>query len=414
MATLRPFRALRPLPGQAAAVAAVPYDVVSTAEARELASGNPLSFLRVSRPELELPAGTDPYSDAVYTAAAANFALLRGAAPLVEEATPSVYVYRLRMGDHEQTGVAACFSVDEYERDEIRRHERTRKDKEDDRTRHIVTLRAQTGPVLLTYPASGEVGAIVAGAVAVPPLFDFTAADGIGHTIWRADDVDGDALVAVFTRIPLLYIADGHHRAASAMRARQVLSGASSGARSSPRGFGVAEVDSFLAVAFPHDQMQVLPYHRVVKDLAGQGPASFLEALGAHVRVDPGTEAPAGKGEVSMYLDGRWHALHLAPAPADAPEADRLDVSRLHAQVLGPLLGIGDQRTDKRMDFVGGIRGPRALAGLVDGGGAAVAFAMHPVGVEDLMRIADAGGIMPPKSTWFEPKLRDGLLSHLI
>jgi uncharacterized protein (DUF1015 family) len=204
---------------------------------------------------------------------------------------------------------------------------------------------------------------------------------------------------------------------------RQAFAGASSsadpttsgsGVNSTAPGSGPAEADSFLAVAFPHDQMQVLPYHRVVKELAGQTPASFLEALGARVVVSPGTETPAGKGEVSMYLDGRWHTLHLAPAPADAPAADRLDVSRLHAQVLGPLLGIGDPRTDKRIDFVGGIRGPRALAGLVDGGGAAVAFAMHPVGVEDLMGIADAGGIMPPKSTWFEPKLRDGLLSHLI
>ena len=420
MATIRPFRALRPLPGQAAVVAAVPYDVVSTAEARDLAAGNPLSFLRVSRPELELPADTDPYAAVVYAAAAANFTRLRDAAPLVEEATPSIYVYRLRMGDQAQTGVAACFSVDEYERDVIRKHERTRKDKEDDRTRHIVALRAQTGPVLLTYPASGEVGAIVAGVVAGPPLFDFTAPDGIGHTIWLADDADRDALVGAFARIPLLYIADGHHRAASAMRARQAFSGAGatsgadSGAGATAPRAGPPEADSFLAVAFPHDQMQVLPYHRAVKDLAGGTPASFLEALAARVRVEPGTDTPAGKGEVSMYLDGRWHILRLGPAPADAPEADRLDVSRLHSQVLGPLLGIGDPRTDKRIDFVGGIRGPRALAALVDSGAAAVAFAMHPVSVEDLMGIADAGGIMPPKSTWFEPKLRDGLLSHLI
>ena len=430
MATIRPFRALRPQPGQAAAVAAVPYDVVNTAEARALAADNPLSFLRVSRPELELPADTDPYADAVYAAAAANFTRLRDAAPLAEEATPSIYLYRLRMGDHEQTGVAACYSVDEYERDVIRKHERTRKDKEDDRTRHIVTLRAQTGPVLLTYPASGEVGAIVARAAAGPPLFDFIAPDGIGHTIWLADDADCGALVGAFERIPLLYIADGHHRAASAMRARQALSvaGAASGGveasaaaasntgarpSSAPRA-GAFEADSFLAVAFPHDQMQVLPYHRAVKDLAGQSPAMFLAALATRVVVSPGTETPAGKGEVSMYLDGRWRALRLLPASADAPEADRLDVSLLNAQVLEPLLGIGDPRTDKRIEFVGGIRGPQALAALVECGAVAVAFAMHPVSVEDLMRIADAGGIMPPKSTWFEPKLRDGLLSHLI
>ena len=415
MATLRPFRALRPQPDQAAAVAAVPYDVVNTAEARDLAADNPLSFLRVSRPELELPADTDPYAEAVYAAAAANFARLREAAPLVEEATPSLYVYRLRMGMHEQIGVGACFSVDEYERDVIRKHERTRKDKEDDRTRHILTLRAQTGPVLLTYPASGEIGEIVSRAVAESPLFDFTAPDGITHTMWLVHEADRDALIGAFARIPLLYIADGHHRAASAMRARESLAGTAPGTGAGARHSAAeAEADSFLAVAFPHDQMQVLPYHRAVKDLAGQTPAAFLEALSAQLDVSQGTDTPAGKGEVSMYVDGRWHTLRLAPAPGDVPEADRLDVSLLHAQILEPLLGIGDPRTDKRIDFVGGIRGPQALAALVDSGAAAVAFVMHPVSVEDLMRIADAGGIMPPKSTWFEPKLRDGLLRHLI
>jgi len=407
MATIHPFRALRPRPEQASAVAAVPYDVVSTAEARALAAGNPLSFLRVSRPEIELPAGSDPYADAVYEAAVRNFARLRAAAPLVEEDTPSVYVYRLRMGSHEQSGVAACFSVDEYERDVIRKHERTRKDKEDDRTRHIIDLRAQTGPVFLTYPASAEVDQGVARIVSDPPLFDFTAADGVQHTVWRASDMAGDALVAAFARVPLLYIADGHHRAASAMRARQAL-------RERTPGEGAMEADTFLAVAFPHDQTQILPYHRVVKDLAGHTPAALLDALAARVGVTPGTATPGGPGEVAMYLAGQWYTLRLAPAADGAPAADRLDVSLLHEQVLGPLLGVGDPRTDKRIDFIGGIRGPRALAERVDAGAAAVAFAMHPVSVEDLMRIADSGGIMPPKSTWFEPKLRDGLLTHLI
>jgi len=407
MATIHPFRALRPEPGQAHSVAAVPYDVVDVAEARALAEGNPLSFLRVSRPEIELPDGTDPYADVVYDAAVRGFARLRAAAPLVEEVLPSVYVYRLRMGSHEQTGVAACFSVDEYERDVIRRHERTRKDKEDDRTRHIVALRAQTGPVFLTYPAATDVDAVVDRVVADPPLFDFTAPDGVRHTVWRADPVAGDALVGAFARIPLLYIADGHHRAASAMRARQALREGSSDP-------GPAEADTFMAVAFPDDQTQLLPYHRVVKDLAGQTPATFLEALGGRVAVGPGTDTPAGQGRVSMYLDGRWYALSLAPGAPGAAAADALDVSLLHDQVLAPLLGIGDPRTDKRIDFIGGIRGPGALAARVDSGRAAVAFAMYPVSVGDLMRIADAGGIMPPKSTWFEPKLRDGLLTHLI
>ncbi len=407
MATIHPFRALRPEPGEAARVAAVPYDVVSAAEARTLAEGNPLSFLRVSRPEIELPDGTDPYSDAVYATAVAKFARLRTVAPLVEEAMPTVYVYRLRMGEHEQTGVAACFSVDEYESDVIRKHERTRKDKEDDRTRHIIELRAQTGPVFLTYPASAVVDAAVASVVTDAPLFDFVAADGVRHTVWRADPPSGDALVAGFSEIPLLYIADGHHRAASAMRARQAM-------RERTPGAGALEADLFLAVAFPDDQTQLLPYHRVVKDLAGHSTMSFLDGLAAHVRVAPGTDTPDGPGEVSMYLAGSWYRLTLRPAADDAPAADRLDVQRLHDQVLAPLLGIGDPRTDKRIDFIGGIRGPGALAERVDSGAAAVAFAMVPVSVADLMGIADAGGIMPPKSTWFEPKLRDGLLTHLI
>ncbi len=406
MASIQPFRALRPNPAQAAAVAAVPYDVVNAGEARALAEGNPLSFLRVSRAEIELPPETDPYAEAVYAKAAANFARLRSAAPLVQEETPALYVYRLRMGEHVQTGIAGCFSVDEYERDLILKHERTRKDKEDDRTRHILELRAQTGPVLLTYRAESAVDAIVARATATPPLFNVTAADGIVHTIWRAEARDRDALVGAYARIPALYIADGHHRAASAMRARTALRETAGG--------GPIEADTFLAVAFPDDQMQVLPYHRVVKDLAGRTPAALLDALRATHEVMHGSDTPAGRGEVALYLDGRWHAIRLQPAPSGAAPADRLDVSLLQDQVLAPLLGIGDPRTDKRIDFVGGIRGPGALAALVDIGAVAAGFAMHPVSVTDLMAIADAGGIMPPKSTWFEPKLRDGLLTHLI
>jgi len=411
VATIHPFRALRPQPAQAAAVAAVPYDVVNTGEARALAAGNPLSFLHISRPEIGLPDGTDPYSDEVYAAAVRNFATLRGAAPLVQETTPSLYVYRLRMGTHEQTGVAGCFSVDEYGSDVIRRHERTRKDKEDDRTRHILETRAQTGPVFLTYPASAAVDTVVARAVAGSPLFDFTAADGIQHTLWIVADADAPALVDAYAAIRSLYIADGHHRAASAMRARETL-------RDRTPGAGPIEGDTFLAVAFPDDQTQVLPYHRVVKDLGGHSPESLLEGLADHVGIGPGTDTPAGTpagpGEVSMYLAGEWYTLRLIAAPDGTPAADRLDVQLLHDQVLEPLLGVGDPRTDKRIDFIGGIRGPAALAERVDSGAAAVAFAMYPVSVAELMAIADAGGIMPPKSTWFEPKLRDGLLTHLI
>jgi uncharacterized protein (DUF1015 family) len=412
VATIHPFHALRPEPPAAAAVAAVPYDVVSADEARALAAGNPLSFLHVSRAEIDLPRDTDPHADVVYETAAANFTELRRTAPLVEEPAPSLYLYRLRMGSHEQVGIAGCFSVDEYEQDVIRKHERTRRDKEDDRTRHLLTLGAQTGPVFLTYPAAAAIDALVTGAIGAEPLFDFEAADRVRHTIWRLADRDRDALVAAFGRIPLLYIADGHHRAASAMRARADIREQAPG-ETVPGGSGI-EADTFLAVAFPDDQMQVLPYHRVVRDLAAQTPDAFLAALAGRVRVAPGSDTPAGPGEVAMYLAGRWHTLTLAPAPAGVDAADRLDVSRLQAQVLEPLLGIGDPRTDTRIDFVGGIRGPGALVESVEGGTAAVAFALHPVNVRDLMAIADAGGIMPPKSTWFEPKLRDGLLSHLI
>jgi uncharacterized protein (DUF1015 family) len=407
MAALHPFHALRPTPERAAAVAAVPYDVVNADEARQLAAGNALSFLHVSRAEIDLPPDTDPYADAVYAAAARNFQRLRQEAPLVLDETPGLYLYKLRMGSHEQTGVAGCFSIDEYERDIIRKHERTRKDKEDDRTRHIIDLRAQTGPVFLTYPTSDAVDAVAARVAGGPPLFDFTAPDGVQHTVWHVPESEGASLVAAFAAIPLLYIADGHHRAASAMRARQALRGKASGE-------SAGEADRFLGVAFPSGQAHILPYHRVVKDLAGHSASSLLAALQARVRVSPGSDTPGGPGEVAMYLAGEWHALTLGPAAPGAAPADRLDVARLHEQVLAPVLQIGDVREDKRIDFVGGIRGPGALARLVDEGRARVAFAMHPVGIGDLMAIADAGGIMPPKSTWFEPKLRDGLLSHVI
>ena len=405
MATLVPFRALRPTPAAAARVAAVPYDVVNAEEAHALAAGEPLSFLHVSRAEIDLPADTNPYADAVYAKAVANFGALRKAAPLEQDAEPGIYVYRLKMGSHVQTGVAATFSVDEYDRDIIKKHERTRRDKEDDRTRHIIELRAQTGPVFLTYPDSAAVDAVVARVTARPALFDFTAADGIQHTLWRTDAGAQRELVAAFADIPALYIADGHHRAASASRARQQLRGASG---------AVGPWDSFLAVAFPDNQMQVLPYNRVIKDLNGHTPESLLKALREQFTVVEGPATPSKKGEVAMLLDSRWYTIQLGAAPAGLGAADRLDVSRLQDTVLTPLLGIGDVRSDKRIDFVGGARGTEGLEKLVKGGKAAVAFSMYPVSVTDLMEISDAGGIMPPKSTWFEPKLRDGLLSHVI
>jgi uncharacterized protein (DUF1015 family) len=406
MARLFPFRALRPDAQQASAVAAVPYDVVNREEARRLAEGRPLSFLHVSRAEIDLPADTDPYADIVYRTAAENFARLRSTAPLVQEDAPSLYVYRLTMGGHQQTGVAACFSLDEYDAGAIVRHERTRKDKEDDRTRHMLELSAQSGPVFLTYPVASSVDGIVEKVSAANPLVDFTAEDGVRHTVWRVPDDLAHRLEEGFGRIPRLYIADGHHRAASASRARQEVR--------SRRGGGESDADRFLAVAFPDAQTQILPYHRLVKDLNGYTPATFLDALRERCAVVPGGDTPSGKGRVSMYLQGQWYDVALGAAAPGVPMAERLDVALLQDRVLRPLLHVEDPRVDRRIDFVGGIRGPRELLRLVDSGAAAVAFAMHPVGVDDLMAVSDAGGIMPPKSTWFEPKLRDGLLIHLI
>jgi uncharacterized protein (DUF1015 family) len=405
MAAIRPFRALRPARDTAAAVSSVPYDVVNTEEARQLASDNPLSFLHVTRSEIDLPAGTDPYSAQVYAKARENFASLRAKAPLVVEDEPSLYFYRLRMGGHEQTGIAACFSVDEYEHDVIKKHEKTRPDKEDDRTRHIIGVRAQTGVVFLTYKASEAVDRLCRAVTADAPLYDFRADDGVHHTLWKVGARETSELVDAFGRIPALYIADGHHRAASAARAR---------AEMRTRGDSV-EADTFIAVAFPDNQVKILPYNRVVKDLSGQTPRQFLAALKARVPVKEGAATPKGKGEVAMYLDGRWYAIDLSgAAPADSSRASSLDVALLQHHVLEPLLKIGDVRTDKRIDFVGGARGTAALEKAVTGGRAAVAFSMHPVTIDDLMAIADEGGIMAPKSTWFEPKLRDGLLVHVI
>jgi uncharacterized protein (DUF1015 family) len=406
MAALIPFRALRPRPSDAAQIAAVPYDVVSTSEAKALADGNPLSFLHVSRAEIGLPPSTDPHSDEVYARAQQNFSRLKERS-MVLEAEPSLYFYGLRMGPHEQTGLAACFSLDEYDRDIIKKHERTRADKEDDRTRHMIALGAQTGPVFLTYRASGDVDAIARRVTGEGPLFDFEAPDGVRHTIWKVPGGDVAALVTAFGRIPALYIADGHHRAASAARARAyVKRGEVSG--------DAADFSTVLAVAFPHDQVQILPYNRIVRDLGGMAPAEFIEVLREHFTIDAGPPSPARRGEIAMYFQREWRTLRplVRPDPRDA--IGSLDVSVLQDALLSPILGIADVRTDKRIDFVGGAKGTTELQRLVDAGKAAVAFSLFPVSVADLMAVSDAGAIMPPKSTWFEPKLRDGLLIHMI
>ncbi len=417
MAAIVPFRALRPVPAVVSQVAAVPYDVVSVAEAAALAADNPLSFLRVSRAEIELGADVDAHSDAVYTRAAQNLSRLTTAAPLVVEDRPSLYVYRLRMGDHVQIGVAGCFSLDEYDAGRIKKHEKTRADKEDDRTRHLLALAAQTGPVLLTYGSRADVSHGVERAIHAAPLFDFVAVDGVQHTVWQVPaDVERD-LVAAFVDVPALYIADGHHRAASASRARRHARrhdrDAAAGAIARTAGAS-REWDTLLAVAFPDDQMQVLPYNRVVRDLGRHTSGSLMDALAQVATVQPGPPVPTRAGDVSMFMDGRWYTIALPLPPRGLAADAHLDVSRLQAIVLEPLLGIGDPRSDARIDFVGGARGTSTLEARVRSGAAAVAFSMYPVSVRDLMGIADAGGIMPPKSTWFEPKLRDGVLSHLL
>ncbi|HEV2904154.1 MAG TPA: DUF1015 family protein, partial [Pyrinomonadaceae bacterium] len=407
MAVIRPFNALRPAAEPAPYVAAVPYDVVNTDEARALASGNPWSFLHVSRPEIDLPDGTPIYSDEVYAKAVTNFDRLKKECPLEQESEASLYLYRLIMGNHEQIGVVACCSVDEYDSDVIRKHERTRRDKEDDRTRHILVLRAQTGPVFLTYRAQPNIDSLVNEALQQnQPLYDFVANDDIRHTIWRIPNAG--AFVEAFAGVPNLYIADGHHRAASASRARAQLK---------EHGFsfiGSEEYNFFQCVIFPDKQLQILPYNRIVRDLSGVSPSDFLARVREVFTVtDNATPSPNERGRWSMYLDGRWYGLGL-PDGASRPEGvvESLDVSILQDRVLDPILGIKDVRTDKRIDFVGGIRGTDELEKLVEEGKAAVAFSLYPTTVDDLLRVSDAGEIMPPKSTWFEPKLRDGLLIH--
>ena len=406
MAILHPFSALRPPPERAKQVSSVPYDVVDTEEARQLAADNPLSFLHVSRPEIDLPEGTDIHSDAVYRKAADNFQNLIKNCPLENEELPSIYLYRLIMGELEQIGVVACCSVDEYDTDVIRKHERTRRDKEDDRTRHMRVLRAQTGPVFLTYRARRDIDTMVMETTMANALYDFTADDGIQHTIWRVPDPV--RFVQTFRDVPYLYIADGHHRAASASRARAELKEQNSNHT------GDEEYNFFLAVIFPDDQLQILPYNRVVRDLNGQSKDEFLSDVKRVFEVsENGAPTAKAPGNWSMYLNNQWYGLSL---PANAPKPEglvaSLDVALLQDRLLDPILGIKDVRTDKRIDFVGGLRGTKELERLVDERKAAVAFSLYPTNVADLLRVSDAGEIMPPKSTWFEPKLRDGLLTH--
>ena len=404
---VRPFAALRPTPEHAADVIAPPYDVVSTDEARALAAGRPRSFLHISRPEIDLPAGNSPYADAAYAQGAASLAKLVESGVLVREREPSFYIYRMKMGDRTQTGVAFVGSVAAYEQHGIRRHELTRPDKENDRVRNIATLNAQTGPVLLAYRANAAVGALVRAAAASAPLFSVTGPNDVQHTLWRVGAPrDVAALSAAMNALGALYIADGHHRSAAAARVA-----------TQRRGNPEASHEYFLAVAFPHDEMRILDYNRVVRDLNGLTADAFLTRVRESFAVTTSAArvAPARTETFGMYLAGRWYELAIKPdlVPHADPVAS-LDVSLLQDRLLAPVLGIGDPRTDSRIDFVGGIRGLAELEKRVDSGSAAVAFALHATRMEQLMAVADASKLMPPKSTWFEPKLADGLLSHVL
>lgn len=404
MATLRPFAALRPKPELASRICELPYDVMSSEEARELARGNPLSFLHVSKPEIDLPPGTDLYSAAVYAKGKENFARLIKDGALVQDSQKCFYLYRQIMGSHSQVGLVAAASCEEYLKDIIKKHELTRVDKEDDRVRHIETLDAQTGPVFLTYRAQPAIDALVAARIQTAPDVDFTSADGVRHTSWAIrDGATIQSLSDAFASIPFLYIADGHHRSAAAGRVFQ-----------SRRGAG--ESGGFLAVIFPHDQMQILPYNRVLKDLNGLTPAALLEKLDAVFVISQAAQPkPTRKHELGFYFEGRWRTLHFRPTFAATQDPiEKLDVTLLQKYVLAPLFGIEDPRTSKRINFVGGIRGTGELEKLVNSGEYACAISMFPTSIVDLMTIADAGGIMPPKSTWFEPKLRDAMFSHLL
>jgi uncharacterized protein (DUF1015 family) len=407
---LNPFRAVRPHPDLAAQVAAVPYDVVSRAEAADLARGNPHSFLHVGRSDIDLPADVDPYDPRVYARAREALDGFLSEGTLIQDPTPGLFLYRQVMDGRTQTGVVGCVHVDDYERDVIRKHEKTRQDKEDDRTRHVLTLNANAEPVFLTYRAHPEIDALVAGiAAATPPLYDFTASDGVRHTVWAISDPA--ALVRAFEAVPHAYVADGHHRSASAWRAGKEL-------RSKRRGQGGDEEhDWFLAALFPADQLRILPYNRLVRDLNGQTPSAVLEHLAKLGTLTTPTEnaTPDRSGVYGVYLDRRWHRLELNPAAIDRSDPiASLDVALLQDRVLAPILGIGDPRTDKRIEFVGGIRGPAELERRVNSGEMAIAFSLHPTTIDQLMAVSDAGQVMPPKSTWFEPKLRSGLFVHML
>ncbi len=419
MATIKPFAALRPKPELASQICELPYDVLSSDEARAIAAGNSLSFFHVSRPEVDLPPGTDIYAPAVYAKGRENFQKLISQGALKQDSQPCFYLYRQIMDEHPQTGLVAAATCEEYLRGVIKKHELTRVDKEDDRVRHIEALNAQTGPVFLAHRAGAVLDELIAKKISAKPDMDFTAADGVRHTSWTISDADEIKFIErTFTGIQQLYIADGHHRSAAAVRVFQNRQGAGGS------GF-------FLAVIFPHNQMRILPYNRVLKDLNGWTPDQVMEILGAAFAVNPdASPVPARRHEFGFYMRGKWHTLIFREKflELDKPDenletqssrkkrnpVESLDATLLQEHILKPVFRIDDPRTSKRIHFVGGIRGTAELEKLVDSGEYTCAFSMFPTSMNDLMAVADAGGIMPPKSTWFEPKLRDAMFCHMI
>jgi uncharacterized protein (DUF1015 family) len=403
MASIKPFAALRPKPELASQICELPYDVLSSDEARAQVAGKPLSFFHVSKPEVDLPAGTNQYASEVYAKGAENFRKLISQGALAQDAKPNFYLYRQIMGKHSQTGFVAVASCDEYLRGIIKKHELTRPDKEDDRVRHIETLNSQTGPVFLAFRGD-ELDRFIVEKTAVTPAVDFTAKDGVRHTSWTVSSPEDIRFVEeAFAKIPYLYIADGHHRSAAAGRVFKLRNGTG--------GSGW-----FLSVIFPHKQLQILPYNRALKDLNGLSPEQLLKKLESVFTISKGgSPSPKQKHELGFYFQGQWHTLAFQPKLLQTTNAlEKLDVELLQKHVLAPVFGIEDPRTSKRIQFVGGIRGPAELEKLVNSGEYACAFSMFPTSMDDLMTVADADQIMPPKSTWFEPKLRDAMFCHLI
>ncbi|MEY6432851.1 DUF1015 family protein [Thioalkalicoccus limnaeus] len=412
MSLIKPFAGLRPAPGRATEVVAPPYDVMSAAEARAMVEGRPWSFLHISRAEVDLPADTDPYDAAVYDQARANLAAMLEAGVLVRDPSPRYYVYRLTLGGHRQTGLVVTASVEAYRTHRIQRHELTRPVKEDDRVRQIEALNAQTGPVFLVHPDVPAIDRAIEEASRGAPEVVTKAGDGVDHELWSVTDPDAIArLTAAFEALPALYIADGHHRCAAAARVSAARRGHAVSASTG------ASADYFLAVTFPAAEVQILAYNRVIRDLNGLEPNAFLDRLAAAFRVARSADpvVPAGHGEFGLYLDGRWYRLTIDPAaiPREDP-VGRLDVSLLQERLIGPILGITDPRRDERIDFVGGVRGLDGLTERVDSGEMRLALTLYPTAIEDLIAVAEAGALMPPKSTWFEPKLADGLVSHVL